>query len=188
MTDRRFNSAGHLLGWQRGDWPRIHDRIAQLGRECLDGPVLLDLCSSTGILGWRMLQTAPQICEVVGVDVDSAAIARGREHGIDFERLELRIGPDTLDAFAGFCARHVVTSMIARRCLSEVFHGHDPHGWPAVFAARLRDVGIREVLIEGRARVRNPSHDYPTVDHELAPLLRAGWTVDERRRDCVYLV
>jgi SAM-dependent methyltransferase len=184
-----FDSQEHLDAWRKdGVFPKIHDLMEQGARRWLHGPRVADLCCNIGLLGQRLLERVPQVEAVVGVEMDATAFSRGQAAGIRYPILHAHIIPRTLPTVLAFLAEHRTTSLTARRCLSEVFHLHEPDDWPALFARELRRIGIAEVLLQGRARTPNATHDYPTSDEELAPFVLSGaWKVAERDYDVVYL-
>lgn len=169
-----FSSQEYLDQWKEtGKFPAIHDNLFTLiKKRAYSGSVYCDLCGSTGLLGQRLLQVG----KVVGVDSDVDAIARGKAAGaINYPHLTAKIEPGLgFDALRAFVAVNGVNTMVARRCISEIFK--DRPEWGPIFVWRLAQVGIVDWFIQGRAFSSRSTHPIPNVEEEMAVLGVAGWT------------
>jgi hypothetical protein len=184
VTDLRFNSIERLRDWQRrGAFPNIHDNIFNVARSYMDGDGVLDMCCSFGLLGQRILE-AGSVQEVVGMDADEWAIEQGRSGGISARLFSIQITPDTLSDVVKIIREYKLSVMVARRCISELFG--DDLGFGPVFASAIRDAGIREIFLEGRAIVARPTHPIPSVKEEVA-LFAGCYREVKRIGQCSYM-
>ena len=161
----RFNSPDLLYAWQRtGQWPRIHNAIA----DCIIGEVpsgpILDLCCSFGLLGER-LQRQLHI-PAIGVERDEAAVKLGQDAGVQMPVEIMEVNRDTLADLAQVVRGARVTTLVARRALPELF-GHDLE-LGRDFAVAMRDAGVEEVFLEGRRPTPKPTNQLASIHDEVA--------------------
>jgi len=161
----RFNSPDLLYAWQRtGQWPRIHNAIADcvIG-EAPAGP-LLDLCCSFGLLGERLRRQLG--IPVVGVERDEAAVKLGQDAGVQMTVEIMPVNRDTLADLAQFVSGARVKTLVARRALPELF-GHDLE-LGRDFAVAMRDAGVDEVFLEGRRPTPKATNKLASIHDEVA--------------------
>jgi hypothetical protein len=162
-------------------FPAIHDDIAAVFGEESDAVAVCDLCCNTGLLGERLRRTFN--VHVIGIEGDADAVARGTLAGVEFERLVVTIHASTLPDVVAWLAARPVNTIVARRCLSELLI--DPflrHALPRAFA----DLGIGELVIQGRAPTPRATHPFPSVAEEI-DALDAFYRVSRRVNQCAVL-
>lgn len=182
---RRYDAQEYLDNWrERGEFPKIHDALFAMVTEHASGRRFVDLCGNTGLLAQRILEKLGAE-QVVGVEMSQDAVARGRAAGMTYPRLVTKVDQTTLPAVEEFLKQHAIDTLVARRCLSEVFYLNTGFG-PEFCAAMLR-VGIRQVFIQGRAPTGKPTHPIPSVHEEIA-CLESHFRVVEVKGQCAYLL
>lgn len=189
----RFSDEQYLLDWKnKGRFPKIHDDIFQLIASTVEADSVMDICCSTGLLGQRVSEKIG--IDVIGVEGHTPWIQRAKKFGNPLTIVELLIEPQTMDALVAVVAKHKITGIIARRCLSELF-GNKGIGVSAdkanfefadVFSATLADAGVEEFWIEGRADQGRSTHPIPDTTTEIR-CLQAGFEPAELYRNCAYL-
>jgi hypothetical protein len=166
-----------------GAYPTIHNKIFELIVDCAKETNFLDLCSSTGLLGHRLVATG--VAEkVVGVDSDRRAQCLARDSGITIPMVEMRIGLDTLPELSRLIREHKITGVIARRCLPELL-GDRPE-LDAPFVATLADAGIRQLFLEGRVVSARSTNRLAGIEDEIK-VVAGRYQPIVRRKACVYL-
>lgn len=183
----RFDDQSYLDDWRaHRRFPQIHDDIYQMAAEELTGTSAVDLCCNIGLLGQRLHEGLG--LAVCGIEMDRSALDRGTAAGLTYERLELKLTPTSLPAALDFLQAHRVTVLVARRCLSEIFVGHKTDGWPGVFARALKEIGIKEAVIQGRAPTSVATHEWPNVEAEISGLTMGGsFRLVRKVGQCAYL-
>jgi hypothetical protein len=182
---RRFDSQEYLDNWrERGEFPAIHDSLFAMIVEHASGKRFADLCGNTGLLAQRILEKLPAD-QVVGIEMDRDAVARGRAAGMSYPRLELKVDQTTVGQVEAFLREHAIDTFVARRCLSEVF-GYNRTFAPE-FCAMLRRLPIRQVFIQGRAPTGKPTHPIPSVYEEIS-CLESHFRLVEVKGQCAYLL
>lgn len=173
----RFDAPEYVHDWQAtGRYPAVHDRITAAVREEVDPSegVLLDLCSSTGLLGRRLHEHG---YSVVAVQEPGPAVTLGRDAGVydAVPLLETRIQPDTLPDLADWIHTHQVSTVVARRCFPELWDMFSDafHHLADTFA----DSGVQRIILEGRAVSVRSKHPLATAQRE-ATALAPSWTTE----------
>ena len=185
----RYDSENHLTAWRdTGRFPAIHDPLWNLIGEESQGQVFLDLCCSTGLLGTRILTVLKRPC--IGIEADAAAIQLARQHGIPLPMTELRLGVPTLDQFMELVETAGVQTILARRCIPELF-GYGPRileEFVHQFTGGIARRGVCELFIEGRKPTARATHPIPDLDTEIRVVCLSGhFRVSRRSGDCAYL-
>lgn len=169
-TDRRFDSEEYLAAWKlHGFWPRIHDAMVRMVERCAtrrEEPLrVLDLTCSTGLLGQRV-SAIEKVEFVMGVDRDEKALAAGLAAGVNIPLERWSVVPGQLKAFVReVIVGHRINTIVARRCLPELFDRQMLFG--AEWAREMRLAGVGDLLIEGRRRVARPVSVLHSVDQEI---------------------
>jgi hypothetical protein len=193
----RFNGNEHLEAFRDyGRFPKIHESLFNLIAETWQGGSFMDVCCSTGLLGQRIATKLG--CPCVGVEGDADAIARGKAHGVTLSVRRLEIEPRTMSAFERILDDHKVNTLVARRCISELFAegvhlGHTTvvqtalkEGFAETFVNALLRHNVDEVYLQGRAKHAGSRHVIPNLDAELEFFL-PQYEVHVRRGECAYL-
>lgn len=190
-TSKRFSSPEHLAAFkERGVFPVIHEPLFNLVLERAEGTSFMDLCCHFGLLGER-LRRHIRGARAVGVEMDAAAVEAGRAAGVQIPLHVMKVEPKSLGSFIGLITEHQVTTLVARRCLSEVFvTDHAKPTKDEAFAAelrrQLRAAGVREVFAQGRAPTARATWPIPDIEAEVA-LLAPEFTLVDLRGQCAYL-
>jgi hypothetical protein len=186
-----FDSIELLNMWKdRGTFPKIHDNMAYAAVLTLQGPNVLDLCCSYGLLGRRILGQVPQVRKMYGIDADFGVIQSSKEAGLthDMEIWHAKIVPGTEDLLYNFVTERQITSIVARRALPELF-SEDP-AWGKQVIERLWELGVKEWLIEGRVQSKRSTNALAGLIDEVE-LLSDCYTIEPRPdlpRNIAYLV
>jgi hypothetical protein len=165
----RFDAPEYVDAWQAsGVFPTIHDRIVNVARSEIgpcDGTVL-DLCSSTGLIGRRLADVGYQVmaCQEPG-----PALQLGRERGVyaGIPVLEVRITPGTLGRLLAWCEDHQVRTVVARRCFPELWDALGADDFP-VLVRELAEAGVERIVLEGRVASGRSVHPLATAAAEVA--------------------
>lgn len=187
MTTVRFDAPEYVTAWYATrTYPQIHSKIAQFTREHIDprDGVLLDLCSSTGLLARRLADYGYQM---TAVQEPGTAADLGKSAGVydDIPLLQLRVAPHTLHDLLAFVERHQVRTVVARRCWPELWDALDTE-FP-VLIRELRAAGVAAVVLEGRIGAARSTHQLRDVNAEAAAL--APWfRVEDRRGQLAVLL
>jgi hypothetical protein len=167
----RFDDPAYVDAWaQRRRFPLIHHGIVSTVRTEVDpdGETVLDLCSSTGLLGRQLVDVGHY--RVVALEQPGPALDRGRQAGVydGIPVLAMRLEPDTVDEFLTWLGVEQVTTVVARRCFPEL---HDAFGDEfGAFAAGLAQSGVRRIVLEGRIASSRSVHALGTVTCEVDAL------------------
>lgn len=177
----RFDAPEHVGLWQKtGRFPAIHDAIANHVRTVVspgDGPVL-DLCSSSGLLGRRLLDLG---YTVTAVQESNAALSLGLSAGVyrGVPLLEARITLGSLPLFLHWVGEQEVDTIVARRAFPELWDGVGGAGGFAQLAEGLAECGVERIVLEGRAPTRKATHPLASADAEVEALSRHGWSLSD---------
>jgi hypothetical protein len=174
----RFDAEEYVTAWvERGDYPKIHVPITAWVRENV-GPEeghVLDLCSSTGLLGRKLAQAGYR---VRAVEQPGPGLELGRQNRVyeHIPLMPLKIGPDTLDDLAEWLsgrltATEPVRTVVARRAFPELWDAMG--GTQKDFACLvevLRASGVRNILLEGRQVSKRSTHPLASAADEARAL------------------
>lgn len=167
----RFDDPKYVTDWkQTGRFPAIHARIASAVREEVDpgsGPVL-DLCSSTGLLGRQLVE---HHYTVLAVQEPGPALELGVVAGVydEIPYLELRITRTTLNVFLRWMEQQAVRTVVARRCFPELFDVLGTEQFP-VLARSLHMAGVERIVAEGRVESGRTVHPLGSIKQEVSAL------------------
>lgn len=155
----RFNDPGYVDAWRTArHYPPIHDDMMWAATEWIDPrhDKVLDLCSSTGLLGRRVRDRLR--VPACAVEADTTAIRHGVDAGVygpDLPVLALQITNESLPTLLGFLDAEEPTVVLARRCILEL----DPFVDLGALARGFAQHGVRRIILEGHkvsVRVTNP--------------------------------
>ncbi len=169
MSDPRFDSELHLQRWRDlGEFPAIHRGIAELALRATQGP-MLDLCCSTGLLGQQMLARG-RTC--LGVDRSEVALATGQAYGITLPTVTRDIVTMADWCWLGtlIAQRHIRT-VLARRCLPELFTDASMRRYGPNVARLLAEAGVKQLVLEGRRVPSRAVHPLGSADQEALLLV-----------------
>lgn len=145
-------------------FPKIHDDIFNLIANRGQGCSALDLCGNHGMLGQRIIDLLGIPCVVV--EGHYPAIVMATNYGTSIPKYLLRVGKDTYPDLAGIIKEHEVDTLVARRCISELFKNvEDPDRF--LWVEMLAKSGIKEVFLQGRAPTKLATHPIPNVEAEI---------------------
>ena len=165
----RFSSQEHLATFKAtGNFPAIHDSIFNLIVAEAEGNVFCDLGCHFGLLGQR-LNGKFAGWKAVGIEADFEAIGLGLSCGVSIEMLHCKVDRESMIDACQFMKHHGVNVLVCRRILPEIF-SHDLHSGET-FAKWCRDIGIKQVFIEGRVRTANSVNVLDCVEKECAMFL-----------------
>lgn len=180
----RFDAEDLVTAWrERGEYPKIHTAMTAWVRENVDpreGPVL-DLCSSTGLLGRRLAAAG---YTVRAVELPGPALQLGRSHGI-YEYvpvMSLKIERDTLEDLGDWLRATVmpghdpIRTVVARRAFPELWDSLDGAEGLSALGRLLAECGVRNVLLEGRAHSKRTTHPLGEASAEVNALAES-WRV-----------
>ncbi len=178
MTEWHYNDSKHLKAWtSRRTYPAIHngifDAVSSLSR--WDGGAI-DVCCCYGLIGQRIrhhLGRPAMGVEGLQWQIDAALAA-----GIEIPLYRMMIAPDTIDAMGRLIRDFGAVTMVARRCLSEIFY--PDQSFASEFGKVVIESGIKEIFLQGRAFSSRSTHPIPHTDAEVALMRIAGFT--EARR------
>lgn len=178
----RYNSPERLEAYRlRREYPGIHNALFDLiGSEIMHAD-FCDLCCSTGLLGQRMVDEG---LAGFGVDQDVKTVEQAAAVGLTLPLHMLAIREDTSESLVALWQQYETKVLVARRCISEIFH---PVNWGERFARRALETGIRQMFIQGRRAVRNPVHPIHSVHQEI-DCLASHWRPARVVGECAYLV
>lgn len=179
----RFNAPEHLHAWKLSHrYPAIHDNIFQLCSSHMRGLRVLDLCCSTGLLGARV--AAYFGADVVGVDADERALNAARAAGLDIHLVHMHVDSFNLAPLENLIQQHQIQTVLARRCLPELF-GHDLQAG-AAFAQMLHRLKVQEVFIEGRVASKAAVNPLASLAGEV-DLLAPHYRVSKLHHNVAFL-
>lgn len=171
----RYNSPELLEEWRvTGQWPAIHNQMAEMAITYVTGHRLLDLGCSYGLLGARITAEGG-MRPGIGVDVSADAIAAGKAAHVPLDLKFMRVLPrrsDWLDLMA-IIRDNAIDVVIARRVFPEIFGEHVEE--MGAFGEELRRAGVKELLLQGRvetAQATNRLHSVVQEYRELANSFR----------------
>ena len=184
-TSTRFNSPEYLSAWRtKGIWPSIHDAMADFAAANMRAKFLLDLGCSYGLLGARIgVENGGLAC--AGVEADEKVIQAAQEAGVPLRFYTLKLTRATLPAFAKILVETRARAIVARRILPELW-GEDREGG-AEFVDLIADLGVREILVEGRIVSERATNPLRSIDDEVA-LLSSRYREAQRAKALSYLV
>lgn len=160
-----YDNEIHLERFRAGEFPKVHRPYVDFIASYATQQRYCDLGSGLGLLGEELTQRVGLF--VLGVERRAKYIERARAAGVRMPMIELRLLPDTIDAFAAILRKHAITGLICRRSL-DIWHeigdnGRDrgkaaagclqTEGWHmTTFATACREAGIREIFLQGDNR------------------------------------
>lgn len=162
----RFSSEDHLVRWREtGSFPAIHDDIRAMVSARAPAKPLLDLCCSTGLLGESL---AAEGFTVFGVDCNGKTIRLGVSSGVKMPMTAMTLRVDNWGMLAEFIALRGIVTIVARRCIPELFTHAREQLHAERFVSMVALAGIEHVFLEGRIRTPRAVHPLRSVDREVA--------------------
>lgn len=146
----RYDDPRHVETWQElGVYPAIHRPMVDVALNDLElsAPVL-DLCSSTGLLGHRLRGLAGMpVCALEG---DRAVVDRSTLAGIysatELPCLQIKLNAGNMpSSLRAWLLEHNVKSVLARRCLMELSKVLSL----AELAKVMHRAGVETIVLEG---------------------------------------
>jgi len=178
----RFSDPAHLERWASdGTFPKIHTPLFQLVTRAAEGRSACDLCCATGLLGRRLVDSG---FHVIGVERNHRYLTMGLQFNVGLTLYRLDVNPRTFEELGTILRQNQVTTLVARRCFSEIFARHLDSGQD--FARMLIRSGVRQVFLQGRVPRADATHPIPTVEHE-ADLISGPFSVVELRGQLAHL-
>lgn len=179
----RYNSIERLQEWKdTGNFPKIHDDIFEMIMARLKpGEVFCDICCSTGLLGQRLLEAGHA---GFGLEMQAREIKQAHDFGVKlsiYQRVISRELVSTPTALFG----EMVDALVARRCFSEIFMKDD---FSKAFSFELIESGVKQVFLQGRRKVNNPTCKLHCVELEAEMLTKHGWTITYLEGELAHLV
>lgn len=163
----RFDDPQLVHRWRsEGQFPAIHRKVFEAASIHAEGAVL-DLCSSTGLLGRRMVDELGFTC--CALEGDQRAVSAGIAAGVYNATLPvlcLRITPGSLATLHDWCRGHEVRTVVARRCFPELSESVDLNDLREAFAR----AGIERIILEGRVASARTTHPLGRVQNEVDAL------------------
>lgn len=164
-TANRYDSTAYLEAYRDAkEFPKIHDDLFGLVRDYGVRCNALDLCCSIGLLGQRLIDHLGINC--IGVEGYLISSREGPEYGVMMPVYELKVTMETLPQFFSILKEHQVETLVARRCISEIFPGPDTPLAHA-FVAGLKEAGVKHVFLQGRQVSANSNHPMFSIDQEV---------------------
>jgi len=179
----RFNSIERLEQWKENQYPTIHDKIFDLIEEHMIGNSACDLCCSTGLLGQRIKTELNK--NAIGIDVDKEALTNAKNFGINIPLFLCDIDADNPKPFMTILEEQGIDTLIARRCISEIFFKKISSG--VSFAKRLKETNVQQIFFQGRQVRANSNHPLKSVNEEIA-LFQKDWKTVQHWGDCALLI
>jgi len=156
----------HLGRWKEsGEFPAIHNAIAQVILSEVEGQRMVDLGACHGLLAARVMRFRPASL-VMAVESDAVMIQAAGEFGVPVQFTRMHVLPD-FTPLCRFIRDWRMTVLIARRVLPEIL-GVRPHD--GQFARAIASAGITEVVVQGRAVSGTPSNRLASVSDEVVEL------------------
>lgn len=179
----RFNDEGYLKDYLKGKFPVIHDDLFTLLSNRSRGDSFCDLCGNSGMLGQRIIDEMRSPC--ILVEGDPNAIAMANKYATSIPKYHLRVSKETYPELRRLFGLHKVDTLVARRCISELFTAPDDPD-RILWADMLAEVGVREVFLQGRAPVKTATHPLPSVNEEIQIFL-SRFKVHYQEKQLAYL-
>jgi len=159
----RFNDEYYLKAWkENNEYPKIHRKLFELIKERVTGDSFIDVCGCHGLLGQHLLELG----SAVMCDADTKTIKMGKDYGLTLKQYEIKITENTYPEFSQILTTNSVNVLVARRCFSEIFAPIPKDHWPT-FAQLIKDAGVKEVFLQGRAVSKNHTHPLYSVVQEI---------------------
>jgi len=127
------------------------------------GNNVLDLCCSTGLLGTQIAEKLGKT--VIGIESSLVSIDLAKAYGIPIPIQQMKLTRDTLEPFVTFCNLYSIQTIVARRCIPELF-GED-YDFGLEFVAAMATIGVKEIFLEGRVKTANATNIFNSVEHEI---------------------
>jgi len=159
----RFNAPQYLDDWKQGKYPSIHKIMFNAVKLYCKSENVLDLCCSTGLLGTQIKEKLNK--NVFGIESNATSIALARQYGIPIPIQNMKVVPDSLETFVEYCKVFKIDTIVARRCIPELF-GEDYH-FGLEFVAAMKAINVKEVFLEGRVKTANATNIFNSIDHEI---------------------
>ena len=142
----------------------------------------IDLCCSHGLLGQQLVERGN--FQMVGVDGDKKAVKLAHEHKMLMDVFHLAVKKETMAVFIDLIKSQNCTFLIARRCLPELF-GNDME-FGIEFFHQMREIGITEVMLEGRVATKNAVNPLFSLNAEI-DLISQDYTPWQQANNVAYL-
>jgi hypothetical protein len=159
----RFNAPEYLEDWKNGKYPNIHKIMFNAVKLYGQGNNILDLCCSTGLLGTQIAEKLNKT--VVGIESSPASIDLAAQYGVPIPIQQMKLTRETLEPFVTFCNLYNVDTIVARRCVPELF-SEDYH-FGLEFVAAIKAIGVKEVFLEGRVKTSTATNIFNSIDLEI---------------------
>ena len=150
--------------FESGQYPKIHDNICVLVKRTSTGlKRVADIGACHGLLSHRLLTECDKEF-VLAVEGNKKYLVNATKHS-DLCYYNKYVLPSNLDELRSTLKEHRINLVVARRVLPEIC---DAGGVNLVseFASMLHEVGVEQIILEGRVNVPNPKNRLHTVEHE----------------------
>lgn len=166
-VSNRYDCEDYLVAYRdHRDYPKIHDPMFHLVRDLHHADArVLDLCCSVGLLGQRIKDQLKLV--VVGVEGYVNSRKDSSAYGVDIQIATMKVNPGTLDGLLRIIREVQVDTIVARRCLYELWDRPD-HPFGRIFANAIREAGVKQVYIQGLAKTSRSTRAMHDVNAEMA--------------------
>ena len=179
----RFNAPEYINEFTAtGQFPKIHRNIVDMAIAHVKGKKGVDLCCSHGLLGQQLMQRGN--FQMIGVDGDKKAVQLAHENKIWMDVFHLAIKKETMEVLTNLVKSQNCTFLVARRCLPELF-GNDME-FGIDFFHQMRQIGITEVMLEGRVATKNAVNPLFSLNAEI-DLISQNYTPWQQANNVAYL-
>lgn len=162
----RFHSLEHLDWWANTRfYPEIHNDLFLFLIQESEGKRFVDLGACYGLLAERINSSAFG-WKAFAVEANEQYIQTAKQRGITVDFLHLKITRETIPQLCDYIRANNIDAVVARRVMPE-FWGDDIEGGK-LFAEQIRAAGVKEVVLEGRAKTRKAVNALASIDDEIA--------------------
>ena len=161
----RFHSTEHLEQWAKsGKFPDIHCDIFNFILQESDCKYFLDLGACFGLLAQRVNEKMPN-ANCIGVEANKGFIESAKKYGIKANIIHLNINTNTIKELTRIISINKTQAIIARRIMPELWGQNIIGG--IEFAREVRDAGIKEIFLQGRAKTKNATNQLHSLEAEI---------------------
>ena len=183
-TSKRYSSSEYVYDYKaKGIFPRIHNDIFNMVKENVKGKRAIDLGSCTGLISIRLVEQAG-FEFVAGLEGNISYL----EKAIPNDKVtyfNFYVTKENMDKLKEVIVKNGITVVVGRRVIPEI--GERDISVVYDLVKLLYEVGVEEIVLEGRVVVKKPTNKLYSIEKEIE-CFDKYFKLVAKNKECAYLV
>ena len=181
---KRYSSIEYVYDYKaKGIFPRIHNDIFNMVKENVKGKRAIDLGSCTGLISIRLVEQAG-FEFVAGLEGNISYL----EKAIPNDKVtyfNFYVTKENMDKLKEVIVKNGITVVVGRRVIPEI--GERDISVVYDLVKLLYEVGVEEIVLEGRVVVKKPTNKLYSIEKEIE-CFDKYFKLVAKNKECAYLV